>query len=128
MKTIKFLADSTKLMIENGTPENISVGTFKIESSGSLHFWAGRTGTFDNYRLSFQIQFRPDHIQHLLDLGVEIDFNSVQMSGIKMTEFGLFVSGPLNIGSTWQREGFGSIIFDGTNESQVLSALEVIPR
>jgi len=55
------------------------------------------------------------------------DFNSVQMSGIHLTEFGLFnvASGTTLTGSTWQRESFGSIVFDGTNEVQILSTLEV---
>ena len=56
------------------------------------------------------------------------DFNSVTMSGLILTEFGLFVSGPVNIGSAWQRESFGSVSFDGTSEVQVSSTLEVIPR
>jgi hypothetical protein len=54
------------------------------------------------------------------------DFNSVQMSGLDLMEFGLFASGTDNIGSCWQREGFGSIVFDGTNELQILSTIEVI--
>lgn len=54
------------------------------------------------------------------------DFNSVQMSGINLSEFGLFTSGAAGIGSTWQRESFGSIVFDGTNELQITSALEVL--
>lgn len=80
MKTIKFLADAINLMKANGTPANLTVGTFEIKSRGDLHFWAGRTGTFDNYRLSFKLEFRPDHIQHLIDMGVKIDFNSVARS------------------------------------------------
>lgn len=80
MKTIKFLADSINLMKANGTPANITVGTFEIKAKGDLHYWAGRTGTFDYYTLSFKIEFRPDHIQHLIDLGVNLDFNTVASS------------------------------------------------
>jgi len=58
----------------------------------------------------------------------QADYSSPQMSGTHMTEFGLFQSGALNIGSVWQRESFGSIIFDGTNELQVISNIEIIPR
>lgn len=54
------------------------------------------------------------------------DFNSVEMSGIALTEFGLFASGPSNVGSIWQKVGFGSIVFDGSNELQVFSVLEVV--
>jgi hypothetical protein len=78
MKTIHFLANALKLAQENGTPANIKVGTFEIESKGSLHFWAGRTGTFDTYKLTFQINFRPDHIQRLFDMGVKIDLNKAE--------------------------------------------------
>jgi len=53
------------------------------------------------------------------------DFNSVQMSGIQLTEFGLFASGASQTGSTWQREAFSSITFDGTNELQIVTTLEV---
>ena len=54
------------------------------------------------------------------------DFNSVQMSGITLFEWGLLASGTANIGSTWQREGIGSIVFDGTLELQLLSTFEII--
>jgi len=53
------------------------------------------------------------------------DFNSVQMSGTSFSEFGLFQSGVLGVGSVWQREAFGSVVFDGTNELQIISTLQV---
>ena len=58
----------------------------------------------------------------------QTDFNSLQMSGINLTEFGLFdvASGTGFPGSTWQREAFGSVVFDGTNELQIISTLEVL--
>lgn len=58
----------------------------------------------------------------------QADFNSLQMSGINLTEFGLFdvASGTGFPGSTWQREAFGSVVFDGTNELQIISTLEVL--
>jgi len=58
----------------------------------------------------------------------QADFNSIQMSGINLTEFGLFnvASGPGFTGSVWAREGFGSVVFDGTNELQVSYAVEVL--
>ena len=55
------------------------------------------------------------------------DFNSLVMSGLTLFEFGLFASGTLNTGSIWQREAFGSVIFDGTQELQVTTTLEVLP-
>ena len=53
------------------------------------------------------------------------DFNSVQMSGTAFSEFGLFTSGVLGVGSCWQREAIGSVVFDGTNELQVSTDLQV---
>lgn len=62
-------------------------------------------------------------------VGFQADFSSVQMSGTDLTEFGLFdvASGTGFAGSAWQREGFGSVAFDGTNELQILSTLEILP-
>ncbi len=55
------------------------------------------------------------------------DFNTVEMSGTHLTEFGLFATGlTLNTGSIWFREAFGSIVFDGTNELQTLVTLEAL--
>jgi len=58
----------------------------------------------------------------------QADFNSVQMSGINLTEFGLTdtTSGTSQAGSMWQREAFGSVVFDGSNELQVTTTLEVL--
>lgn len=54
------------------------------------------------------------------------DWNSVQMSGITLFEFGLFASGASMTGSTWQRECIGSVVFDGSNELEILSTLEIL--
>lgn len=61
-------------------------------------------------------------------VGFQADFNFVQMSGLALTEFGLFdvASGTGFAGSAWQREGFGSLGFDGTNELQIYSTLQVL--
>ena len=55
------------------------------------------------------------------------DYNSTVISGLPLTEFGLFTSGTQNIGSTWFREAFSSVIFDGTNELQLSTTIEAIP-
>jgi len=54
------------------------------------------------------------------------DFSPTQMSGIHLTEFGLFNTGSNTgfTGSAWQRESFGSIVFDGSNELQILTTIE----
>ena len=58
----------------------------------------------------------------------QADLNSVQMSGIALSEFGLFHTGSTTgfTGSIWQREVFGSLAFDGTNELQIVSTIEVL--
>jgi len=45
------------------------------------------------------------------------DFNSVQMSGTNLREFGIKKSGLAN--TVWNRESFNTVNFDGTNELQV---------
>jgi len=58
----------------------------------------------------------------------QADFNTVEMSGTHLTEFGLSETGSQTgfPGSMWQIERFGSIVFDGTNELQVVSSLHVM--
>ena len=58
----------------------------------------------------------------------QADYNSFQMSGIILTEFGLSDTGSTTnfTGSMWQRVGFGSIVFDGSNELQIISTLQVV--
>ena len=74
----------------------------RVEITGSPDFTGVRTVTF------------------------QADFNSVQMSGIHLTEFGLFSAASGAGGSVWLREGFGSLVFDGTNELQITTALQVL--
>ena len=97
--------------IEVGTGSGTASVTDKTLVAGSLRNILTGSPNFTNIR---KVQF-------------QADFNSVEMSGMALTEFGLFTSGPVLIGSTMQRESFGSVIFDGTNELQILSTLEVIP-
>jgi len=61
-------------------------------------------------------------------VGFQADFNSVQMSGLDLTEFGLFHIGSATgfAGSTWQREAFNPVEFDGTNELQVFATVQVL--
>ena len=61
-----------------------------------------------------------------LKVGFQADWNSVTMSGINLREFGVLASGVVLTGSIWQRESFPNIVFDGTNELQVVTTLEVI--
>jgi len=52
-------------------------------------------------------------------------FNSVEMSGIQLTEFGIFNTASATTGSLWQLEAFDAITFDGTNELEIEAQWEV---
>ena len=54
------------------------------------------------------------------------DFNSLDMSGTTLTEFGVFISGTAGVGECWSREGFAGIEFDGTNELQIQISYKII--
>lgn len=82
MTTIQFITESIEKMQQLQVPAKIEIGTFKVDSTGSLHNWAGRRGEYRNSVIKFRLNFRPDHIQALLNLGVQIDFSTVKMSGI----------------------------------------------
>ena len=53
------------------------------------------------------------------------DWNSVTMSGLQLSEFGVCISGPGTTGSMWSRAGLPSIEFDGTNELRIEETWEV---
>ena len=54
----------------------------------------------------------------------QADFGPTEISGTNLTEFGL--ANTSSAGSMWQIERFGSIVFDGTNELQIVSTLHVL--
>lgn len=82
MKTIQFILDSITRMEQLNIPANIEIGTFKVASKGSLINWAGKTGHYDSSVISFQLRFRPDHIQYLLDMGIKMDLNNAVMADL----------------------------------------------
>ena len=53
------------------------------------------------------------------EISFQADWNSVQASGKKLTEFGVFTTGADLAGSLWHREGFATTTFDGSNELQI---------
>lgn len=56
----------------------------------------------------------------------QFDFNAFEMSGTNLTEFGFLGSYPSNVGSMWQIERIGRVVFDGTNELQISNVIDVI--
>ena len=103
---------------------SVYVDTFAV-GSGSGTALIGNT-TLVNEFSRIQITGSPDFTT-ARKVTFTADFASTTLSGTQILEFGLFQSGPANIGSTWQREGFGSIVFDGTSELQIISTIEAIP-
>lgn len=53
------------------------------------------------------------------------DWNTVEMSGISLTEFGVTYSGTGTTGSMWTRTALPAINFDGTNELRIEETMEV---
>ena len=53
------------------------------------------------------------------EVSMQADWNSIDMSGLKITEFGVFNTSGTTTGSVFAREAFNSINFDGTNELQI---------
>jgi len=53
------------------------------------------------------------------------DWNSVEMSGLQLSEFGVCGSATGTTGSIWSRTGMPNIVFDGTNELRVEETWEV---
>ena len=53
------------------------------------------------------------------------DWNSIEMSGIQLAEWGIFSFSGATTGSCWSREAFTPVTFDGTNELQIEETWEV---
>ncbi len=53
------------------------------------------------------------------------DWNSVEMSGTSLTEFGMCISGATTTGSMWSRTSLPAVSFDGTNELRLEENWEV---
>ena len=53
------------------------------------------------------------------------DWNSVEMSGIQLQQFGMITSGAGVTGSVWSKTSLPPLTFDGTNELRVEESWEV---
>jgi len=53
------------------------------------------------------------------------DWNSVELSGLSLSEFGVLTSGGALTGSIWSRTNLPNITFDGSIELQIIENLEV---
>lgn len=82
MKTIQLIEACIDNMKAINLPADIQIGSFKVTSSGHLINWAGTCGQYEGSQISFNIKFRTDHIQHLLDIGVKINLNEAVMADL----------------------------------------------
>ena len=55
----------------------------------------------------------------------QFDWNSPEMSGTTLTEFGMLPSGANFTGSLWSRNVIPALVFDGTNELRIDTLFEV---
>lgn len=55
----------------------------------------------------------------------QFDWNSIEMSGLQLKEFGLIASGGALTGSIWSRDIIPNLTFDGTNELRIEYLTEV---
>ena len=97
-------------------PQWIAIGT------GSAAFVVGQSGlTTDNQRKIYASRDAGAQKK----VGWVVDFDSLAMSGITLTEFGLFNNSTTGSGDMFQRESMQDVVFDGTNELQLELELEV---
>lgn len=82
MKTIQLITKTVANMKEIGIPADMTIGTFKLTSNGSLYKWAGKCGEYRTTVIEFELHFKPSHIQTLKNMGVKILFNTVVMAGL----------------------------------------------
>lgn len=90
-------------------PAYFAIGTgssTKTVSTSGLVTESGTRKAFTSIDLSAQ-----------KNVGFIGDYNSVEMSGVTLTEFAVFSD--LTGGNAWSVEGINGIIFDGTNELQL---------
>ena len=92
--------------------------------SGSGTFAATQTTLFNERDRN--IQTGSPNFATARKVGFQFDFNSVDMSGIRLFEFGFLGSATGSTGSIWQIERIGSIVFDGTSELQITNTIEVL--
>ena len=55
----------------------------------------------------------------------QFDWNSIELSGTQLAEFGMMQSGTSATGSIWSRTVLPSLTFDGTNELRIEETWEV---
>lgn len=66
-----------------------------------------------------------DHVTNPRFVTWVFDKSAPQLSGLQVSEFGIFHTSGIATGSLWNRESFPPITFDGTQELQVELQFEV---
>jgi hypothetical protein len=100
---------------------SVSPSYFMI-GSGSGAVLATQTSLFNSIDRQLSTSINKDTAYKTKWTG---DWNSLEMSGIQLREFGITISGTGTTGSMWSRIGFPAINFDGTNELRIEETWEV---
>lgn len=77
MRTIDYISEAIGQMQKFNIPAQIKIGTFAVNSSGSLYNWAGYNGKFETAEITFELECTTKHLQYLLDRGIRIDLTSI---------------------------------------------------
>ena len=113
--------DKTALLMAYGSgvsfPRFLAVGSGSGAAAVSNTALIGETGT--------RADFTTRDVSTAKQIEWVYDISSVSMSGLDLTEFGVFDTSTAVSGTMWEREGFSSIEFDGTNELQVQINFEI---
>ena len=110
-ETALFLAGSqsnfpTYFMIGSGS------GTTAITQTALIHAYDRQAVTSTNGSTLYKIKWQGD-------------WNTVEISGLSLTEFGILPSGAGTTGSMWSRSSLPGVTFDGTNELRIEETWEV---
>ena len=119
MTVLNYAKNQVALLVAGSTT---TAPTYLIIGTGSATIVAGDTElTTANDRQAVTATTHPS----LVKTKWQGDWNSVEMSGIQLTEWGMIGSADLLTGSIWSKEVIPSLTFDGTNELRIEETWEV---
>lgn len=111
-----------RIVAYNLAGSGMPVPTYFVIGSGSGTVATTDTALFNIYDRQVFTSTTTGTVQKVSWQG---DWNSVELSGTSISEFGVIPSGTGLTGSIWSHTVFPSIIFDGTNELRIEETWEV---
>lgn len=119
MTVTNFGRNRTTLLLGGSITENLEYfkigsgsGTAAITDTDLIHSVDRQAFTATTYPSSRKVKLQGD-------------WNTVEMSGIQLREFGLTHSGTALTGSVWSRTSLPGLTFDGTNELRCETTIEL---